>query len=158
MNLSDLKTNIQSTGALNSLVATGNHEGIAQYYNTVTTTGFKVRGSAILTERGIIDVLSAAHGPSAADSFLTAIETAAQANSLLARIVRILRDYAGGGLDFADPIVHAQLDALVGGGVINSAHATTLKNYGLKSYTRAESLFGVNTTVTHNDVAKALVL
>lgn len=107
---------------------------------------------SFLTEGGILRVL----GPVEGDAALSAVEAAAQAgSSLLQRAVRILRDIAGGGLDFGDPPVRAMLDQLQAGGVLSADQVAGLKAHGQSTITRGEAIAGWGLPASAADVAHA---
>lgn len=85
-----------------------------------------LRPGSYLTEAGILRVL----GPTTGDAALSALETASAGSSLLTRAVRILRDIAGGGLDFGLPETQGMLDSLQAQGVLVGAVVATLKEHG----------------------------
>jgi hypothetical protein len=153
MNLTQLRSELQGDPAsigYASHVASGADFTLAAMLNAPRTNGRKK--DAFLTERGILFVL----GPSAGDTFLSAIEAASQANSLLARTVRILRDLAGQGIDVGDPATQAQLDALALAGVITAESSAAVKAYGTRQWSRAEIVLGEGVHVSDSDVARAL--
>lgn len=83
-----------------------------------------------LAEGGILRVL----GPTTGDAFLSGIEAAAaQAGplqSLLNRVIRIVRDTAGGGIDFGNAATWAVLDQLQTASVVAADSVSALKAYG----------------------------
>jgi hypothetical protein len=87
-----------------------------------------------VTELGVIDTLGVADG----EAFLVAIETAAQASSTVARAVRWLKSTTG--IDVGNPIVQAQLSALVTANVVTAEAANALIARGSKQISRAEQL------------------
>jgi hypothetical protein len=92
-----------------------------------------------LAEGGILRVL----GPIEGDAALAAIEKAADAgDSISRRVVRILRDVAGGGIDFGDVATWGLLDAYQAQGVLAVRHVDALKAYGSETVTRAELIPG----------------
>lgn len=149
-----LKTEIESgplAEDLASAVKTGNDTAVAAALNLPRTPG--LRRGASLTERGILDLL----GPVDGDAALSAIETAAGAgNSLLARVVRILRDYSGGGLDFGSASTQAQVDAMQSAGLLTAESAAAIKAYGTRLWSRGEIALGEGVVVSIEDVARAL--
>lgn len=105
---------------------------------------------SFLTESGILRVL----GPTDGNAALSSIETAANSgNTLLQRVVRILRDIAGGGLDFGNNDVRAQIDQLQLSGILTESQASKLKAYAERKVSRGEAVFGV--AVTENEVRAA---
>jgi len=87
-----------------------------------------------VTELGVIDTL----GFEAGETFLSAIESAAQAMPTVARAVRWLKSTVG--IDVGNPIVQAQLNALVAGSVVTAEAANALIARGSKQISRAEQL------------------
>jgi hypothetical protein len=111
-----------------------------------------LRPGAYLNERGILNLL----GPTAGDAAMSAIEAAGEAgNSLLARVVRILHDPTGEGIDFGTTAVQAQLDALTAAGVLSAAQSGPLKAYGMTTTTRAQAVAGWGLPASAADVAHA---
>lgn len=95
------------------------------------------KAAAFHTERGIV----AALGPVMGESVLSKVEFAAQSNTLLARVVRWLRDYSeSGGLDLAATATRMQLDALQAAGVLTAEEVAALKALGEEPCSRADEL------------------
>lgn len=95
-----------------------------------------------LTERGILDLL----GPTAADSALSSLETAAAdpqypLASVLRRVLRILQDPGSPGLDFGNAQVRSMLDVLQSQGKLTAPVVASLKAFGAPpGPSRAETL------------------
>lgn len=128
----------------------GDDAAAAALLNEPRTPGRKA--GARLTALGVLDVL----GPEAGTAFLAAVEAASPGVPVLAMANRILWMVSGGGLDFGDPRLHAQLDGLVAAGIVQAGHAETLKAYGTRPWSRAEVVLGDGARVTDADVARAL--
>ncbi len=130
------------------LVSLSDAEAAAKL-NTETVSILKP--GTYLAEGGILLVL----GPTLGDATLSAIEQAAAGNSLLARIVRILRAQGAGGIDVGDPVVQAQLDGFVAAGIISAEAAAALKAHGATTISRAEAIPDWESPVTEAQVHHA---
>jgi hypothetical protein len=99
-----------------------------------------------LTEGGILRVL----GPQAGNAVLAAVEALSVSQDpsapVMVRIVRLLRDIAGGGIDFGDPQVRGMLDTFQAGGVLTADSVAKLKE-------TAE----VPALVSADDVSRAMI-
>lgn len=85
----------------------------------------KVMVDTYANELSILSIL----GPDDGNSALSAVESAAVSNPLLARIVRILR--TDRGLNIGDPVTQAMLDQLQTAGVLQAAWVTALKSHAM---------------------------
>lgn len=114
--------------ALNTLInsepanAAKSDADVAVWLNTPSITRQAV---SLLTTRSLMSEL----GPVMADSILTKLEAASSGNQILARTLMMMRP-SEGGVDFGHAATRAQIDALVGAGVINQAEGNALQSLG----------------------------
>lgn len=128
------------------LVADNNDEALAAMLNEKRYTApvsRLVNARTMMAELGAI----------AAATILDKMEAAASINPAIKWAMFYLKS---DGLDVGHPQTQGQLDALAAAGVLTPAEAEATKALANAQISRAEQLFGVNTTVTAGDVSIAL--
>ena len=93
-------------------------------------------------------------GPQEGAAVLNALEALKTSNAVIKWAWYLLEKT---DLDVGLESTRGQLDALVQGGALTQQQATAIKNLAVTTASRAEVLFGSNTTVTEAEVHAALI-
>jgi hypothetical protein len=129
-------------------LAEGDHNGIAIKLNTKSYTGYKP-----------LESKTALMWSAKAGTYIKLVLGAEAQNLQVQHICKSalkLLDRDGTTLDLNEPDFMTFIDALVAAGVFSSADKQSLLETATESQSRAEKLFGRNTTITHEQISEAL--